>query len=171
MNQAYLSLGSNLGNRFEMISKAISLLNSLAGKVETVSSFFESAPWGNTDQPGFINTALLLNTKFSAEELMTIILSIEKGLGRERNKKWEPRTIDIDIIYFNHEIVTTENLTIPHPYMHQRKFVLMPMVEIAFDLIHPVFEKNSYELLNQCNDTLAVEKIPSDISSTPAKNY
>lgn len=162
MNTAYLLLGSNLGNRESFLAKAIELLSGYAGKVAETSSIYRTAPWpprGGSDKGDFLNQVICIETSDSAHVLLKKALSIEEDLGRKRIHKWESRTIDIDILFFNSDIVQTPELIIPHPFLHERKFTLMPLAEIAENLIHPVFNKSIKELLLNNSDTLRVEQV------------
>src|SRR5690349_6009474 len=122
MNTGYLLLGSNLGDRKNYLSKAAELLEIHVGKITSKSMLYNTAPWGVDNQDDFLNQAVRVETKLSAHQLLENILSIEEKLGRIRTKKWEARTIDIDILFFNADIIRTDNLTIPHPFLHQRRF-------------------------------------------------
>lgn len=159
MNKAYLLTGGNLGNRQALLKRAATLLNKYCGHVIRRSSLYETAAWGNTDQPAFLNQVLVLETKMDAATLMKKILSIEMQMGRSRKNKWEPRIIDIDILFFNKDIINSELVTIPHPHIPNRKFVLAPMNELSPAFIHPVSGKNMHQLLLQCKDKLNVEKM------------
>src|SRR5438270_16252 len=141
MNHAVLSLGSNIGERKENLKQAREYLVKAGCLIKKESSVYETEPWGKKDQPFFFNEVIEIETTLNAFELMFLILQIEKQMGRERKEKWEPRIIDIDILFFNDEIIQAEHLTIPHPYLHVRDFVLMPLKEILPDFIHPVFKK------------------------------
>ena len=143
---AYLSIGSNLGDRAAHLREAIHRLEPL-GRVQSVSSFYETEPVEFTDQPWFLNCAVALETSFSPELLMQQLLEIEKQMGRNRLQKKGPRVIDIDILLFADAVVNTPDLTIPHPAMHQRRFVLEPLAEIAAEALHPGLRKRVRELL------------------------
>jgi 2-amino-4-hydroxy-6-hydroxymethyldihydropteridine diphosphokinase len=146
-----LSLGSNTGDSTENLKLAIANVNALdMTEVIAVSSVHKTAPWGKTDQPDFLNQSVLVATDLNVAELMENILQIEKDMGRVREEKWGPRLIDIDIILFGEETISTPELTIPHPHMHERRFVLEPSVEIAGHMIHPVIKKSVSELLLMC---------------------
>ncbi|WP_028400946.1 2-amino-4-hydroxy-6-hydroxymethyldihydropteridine diphosphokinase [Ectobacillus panaciterrae] len=130
-NIAYLGLGSNMGDRSAYLHQAVSLLNEqTAIKVEKVSSIYETDPVGYTDQDRFLNIAVKISTNLQPEELLQIMQSIEYELGRKREVRWGPRTIDLDILLYNHENIVTESLIIPHPRMYERAFVLAPLSEI-----------------------------------------
>jgi 2-amino-4-hydroxy-6-hydroxymethyldihydropteridine diphosphokinase len=156
----YLSLGSNLGNRQNQLHSAIAHLNR-AGRVTSVSSFYETEPVEITDQPWFLNCVLALETNESPEQLLGTILKIECEMGRERTRNKGPRTIDIDILLFGDRIIDLPTLTIPHPAMHQRRFVLDPLAEIAPQAWHPLLKKSVRELLAGLPGSQIVRKIPS----------
>jgi 2-amino-4-hydroxy-6-hydroxymethyldihydropteridine diphosphokinase len=144
---AYLSLGSNVGDREAQLREARRQLGAI-GRVVSVSSYYETEPVGFTDQPWFLNCALALETGQTPQQLMASILGIEQEMGRERRQKNGPRTIDIDILLFDDSIVNSVEVTIPHPAMHARRFVLEPLAEIAPDLRHPSLKKTIRELLD-----------------------
>ena len=153
MARVFLSLGSNVGDRLANIQQAVSLL-SMTEKVKIVksSSFYETEPWGNKNQNWFVNAAIAIDTDLTPMELLNLCQSVEKQLGRVRieNKKWSERVIDIDILMYNNEIISIEDkLIIPHAYMHKRAFVLVPMLEVKSDLIHPVLNKTISELYDE----------------------
>ena len=159
-NKVYLLLGSNMGARLQLLETAIKNINQRIGEVVEKSSIYETAAWGKTDQPGFLNIAIAVNTLLSPLEVLTRALDIESQLGRIREEKWGARLIDIDIIFYGNVIVNIpDQLQIPHPEMHKRKFVLEPLVEIAPDLQHPILNKSLSELLLELSDDLEVTKI------------
>ncbi len=158
MNTAYLLTGGNLGNREENLTIARELITQHCGTIVHASSLYETAAWGKTDQPSFLNQALELQTAFNARQLIRKVLKIEKTMGRTREEKYGPRIIDIDILLFNEEIHDYRLLKLPHPEMQNRKFALMPLAEIAPDVFHPVFRKTIKELLSECKDELPVKK-------------
>lgn len=158
MNKVYLLIGGNMGDRMANLDNALSLIALKLGTLVKLSARYETAAWGFTNQPDFINQALLLETPFDAHHLMLEILNLELAMGRERTVPLGPRTIDIDIIYFNNEIIHSDNLIVPHPKMSERRFVLLPLTEIAPDFIHPVLNKRNAHLLKECGDSLAVYK-------------
>ena len=159
MNKAYLLTGGNLGDRTINLHNAKEFIQQQCGKVTQTSSLYETAAWGNTDQPAFLNQALELETDINAKQLIRRILKIEKLMGRIRKEKNGTRIIDIDILLFNHEIYDYPFLKVPHPELQNRRFALMPLAEIAADYIHPVFKKPISQLLIECKDVLGVEKI------------
>jgi len=165
MNKVYLLLGSNIGKREIYLSEAIKIISEKIGKVVAQSSVYTTEPWGNVDQNDFLNEAICIKTKLAAKELLDKILGIEKQLGRSRIhnsesgiNRWKPRKIDIDILFFNDEIIDDENLIVPHPHLHKRRFALVPLNEIAKEFIHPVFKKTISELISTCFDILDVKK-------------
>lgn len=165
MHQVYLSIGGNLGNRKKNMNDAIELINEKIGKVEKCSSWYISEPWGFEHAKYFINAVLLVHTKLNPNSILDKCLNIEKTLLRHRRisnsdkNNYEGRTMDIDILFFNDEIINNDKLVIPHPLISQRKFVLLPLVEIAPELLHPILQKNASQLLYECSDNSKVRKI------------
>lgn len=151
---AYLSLGSNLGDRSSYIESALRLLGNRVGNLIAVSHFYETAAWGNTDMPAFLNIAASVATTLSPLELLNHCQAIEKELGRERHEKWGARTIDIDILLYDGEIIDIPGLTIPHKYMLQRNFVMQPLAAIAPDILHPVARMSISALAGSTKDDL-----------------
>lgn len=160
-NEVYILLGSNLGNRQEYLFLARQALSHLVGEIVHTSAMFETAPWGSSaDEQLYLNQAVMLSSSFSPATLIRQTLKIERTLGRNRsNLRYAARTIDIDIIFFNHIILDTLSLTLPHPRMQLRRFVLEPLNEIASGFIHPVFNLTIYSLLQKCEDVLMVKKM------------
>ena len=142
----YLSLGSNIGNRAANLRQAMERLRDL-GTIVAASSLYETDPVEVQQQPMFLNCALAMKTEFTPRQFLSQILALEQSMGRRRTQLKGPRTIDIDVVFFGDAVVDTPELTIPHPAMHQRRFVLEPLVEIAPDAIHPVFKRSIRELL------------------------
>jgi 2-amino-4-hydroxy-6-hydroxymethyldihydropteridine diphosphokinase len=159
MNRAVLSLGSNLGNRLQNLQQAKQVLEKNRCTILQQSSIYETEAWGNKRQDLFYNEVMEVETPLSAEQLMNTILRIENLMGRVRKEKWEPRLIDIDILFFNDEIIDKNHLTIPHPHLDQRKFVLVPLNEILPEHFHPILKKTVSQLLQQVDDLLEVKKI------------
>jgi 2-amino-4-hydroxy-6-hydroxymethyldihydropteridine diphosphokinase len=158
MNRAYLLTGSNLGDREQNLSTARTLINETCGTIVITSSLYETAAWGKTDQPSFLNQALELDTTLQARQLIRRILKVEKIMGRVREEKYGPRLIDIDILLFNMERHNYQFLKLPHPELTNRRFALLPLSEIAPEIIHPVFHKTIAQLLEECPDQLDVKK-------------
>jgi len=163
MHTATLILGSNEGNRSEFLQQGRNLLASEAGNILRYSGIYETASWGREDLPPHLNQVLMLTTPFDPFSLLSIIQRIENRLGRSRQERWGLRTLDIDMLFFDEEIVQHDRLQIPHPRLQDRKFVLIPLAEIVPDLIHPEFQKTIAILLQECKDTLAVERIGEGI--------
>jgi 2-amino-4-hydroxy-6-hydroxymethyldihydropteridine diphosphokinase len=165
-NLAYLSLGSNVGDREQQLREAIARLET-EGRIVSVSSFYETEPVEFTDQGWFLNCAVALETAATPERLMTALLGIEQSMGRQRVQKKGPRTIDLDILLFGdavtgHTVVDSPELTIPHPAMQQRRFVLEPLAEIAPEVRHPVLAKTIRELLDKLPPGQLVRKLRKD---------
>ena len=158
MNKIYLRLGGNIGDTKTIINNSIELIELLCGKVLKRSSIYQSEAWGFKSENRFLNQVLLVETELRPEDLLQTILSIEQKLGRDRNliKGYSSRLIDIDILFYNNQIINQEKLIIPHPLLHKRKFTLIPLNEIAPDHIHPLLLKSINELLNECDDKLIV---------------
>lgn len=159
MNGIYLIIGGNMGEREKYLSKSAMAIENQIGKIINKSSVYETASWGNTTQNPFLNQVLYAETDLSARKVLEKCLAIEKEMGRVREAKWGSRTIDIDILFFNDDIIYEDNLKIPHPFLQDRKFVLVPLNEIASDFIHPVFKKTIHQLLIECKDMLEVKRI------------
>jgi 2-amino-4-hydroxy-6-hydroxymethyldihydropteridine diphosphokinase len=158
MNRAYLLIGGNVGDREKNFAMAKAYIDQHCGPVVQSSSLYETAAWGKTDQPSFLNQALEVKTRLDAEHLMKELLEIEKLMGRERKEKYGPRVIDIDILFFNQDRYDLPFLKIPHPELQNRRFALTPLAEIAADLRHPVLKKSIHQLLEECSDKLEVKK-------------
>ena len=158
MNEVYLLTGGNIGDRMGYLSKAKEAIKHSCGKILQESSVYETAAWGLENQEAFLNQVLKIETSLGAEQLLASILQIEENLGRKRELKYGPRTIDIDILFFNDEVIDRQGLKIPHPQMQNRRFVLVPLNEIASTKIHPLFHKTVSQLLTECPDPLTVNK-------------
>ncbi|MDQ0967052.1 2-amino-4-hydroxy-6-hydroxymethyldihydropteridine diphosphokinase [Flavobacterium sp. W4I14] len=159
-NTAYLLLGGNLGDREANLKKAIELLNDKIGSVIAISSLYETAAWGKTDQRAFLNQAVSFETRLTALEVLERALSIEQELGRVRKDKWGERLIDIDLILFGDEIINIpDKLQVPHPHMQERKFVMEPLAEIAPEVIHPLLGETMLDICRNITDPLEVKKL------------
>jgi 2-amino-4-hydroxy-6-hydroxymethyldihydropteridine diphosphokinase len=158
MNISYLLIGGNEGDRLTNLAAAKKNIASTAGTLLRASSIYETAPWGNPDQPDFLNQALELATALDAPSLMKVILAIEEKMGRQRLEKYGSRIIDIDILFFNDAIIQEPGLIIPHPQIPNRRFVLAPMEEMAPSYRHPVLGQTMTQLLAACKDPLEVKK-------------
>jgi len=157
-NRAYLSLGSNVGNREANLREASAALEKV-GRVVAVSSFYETEPVEFTAQEWFLNCVVLLETEKMPSQLLRALLSVEQTMGRQRLQRKGPRNIDIDILLFGDSVVNTKDLTIPHPAMHDRRFVLEPLAEIAPDARHPVLKETVRELLESLPPGQIVRKL------------
>ena len=156
MKAAYLLIGGNLGDRLGFMAAAREKMQQKGIEILRRSSVYETAAWGNTNQPSFLNQVLEITTSFSPEDLLTELLSIEQSLGRIRAEKNGARTIDIDILYFESEIISKPGISIPHDRISIRRFVLVPLTELIPDFIDPKTSKSIVEMLNNCQDTLEV---------------
>jgi 2-amino-4-hydroxy-6-hydroxymethyldihydropteridine diphosphokinase len=159
MNKAYLLIGGNQANRFSAMTFARKEIEQYCGVIMKQSSLYQTAPWGKTDQPDFLNQALIVETKLDAHSMMASLIGIELKAGRKRTEKYGPRTLDIDILLFNDEIWEEPNLKIPHPELARRRFALTPLNEIAPDLLHPALHQSIHQLYIDCPDHLDVKKI------------
>jgi len=157
MKGKYLILGSNVGDRETNIREAILKIESKVGKVIRTSSMYQTEPWGYGGQPHFYNQVIEIETSLDASHTLKEILMIEKSMGRVRNQKWRERIIDIDILYFEDLVVHDKDLTLPHPGIPDRKFVLEPLCELIPDEIHPLLRISNAELLKKTGDRLGVE--------------
>lgn len=152
----YLLTGGNLGDRLSNLQAAARLIAARIGTVVRTSGYYETEAWGNVEQPHYINQALEVRTNLEPLQVLEAILDIETAIGRTRRSKWEPRVIDVDILFFENRIVDTPVLKIPHPLLHRRNFVLIPMLEIAPEMRHPVLGKSIEELYLESDDDLEV---------------
>ncbi len=159
MNKTYLLLGSNIGNSRQQLLDAQKNIRAGIGDIIHQSGFYQTAAWGKKDQPDFINQVIIVETALTAAEIMKTILAIEETMGRIRTEKNAPRIIDIDILFFNKEIIKSNFLTIPHPFIQERRFTLIPLNELTPDFRHPLLNKTISQLLRECPDNLDVKKI------------
>ena len=158
MNTAYLLIGGNVGDRAANLQTALKRISETCGTITSTSSLYETAAWGNTNQPSFYNQAVVVTTPLSPVALMDQLLEIELEMGRIRTQKYGPRTIDLDILMIDELVISSEKLTIPHPQMQNRRFALLPLVEVAPTLTHPLLDQSIEDLLQNCPDTLDVQK-------------
>lgn len=151
-----LILGGNLGDRKELINQAVKSISE-KNRLIAFSAIYETQAWGNVAHGNFLNQVIQIESSLSPEKLLHQIQQIEKKLGRKRTETWGDRTMDIDILYFGDEVIKTPNLTIPHRYIQDRRFVLIPLAEILPDMIHPVLGKSNQTLLEECQDPCEVK--------------
>jgi 2-amino-4-hydroxy-6-hydroxymethyldihydropteridine diphosphokinase len=162
LNNTYILLGGNSGDRELLLEEAIRLIAGEAGRIIRQSSIYETEPWGFHSDSLFLNQVILLHTPFSPNALLSKLISIEKKLGRKRcNNGYAPRTIDLDILLYNHEIINNRKLQVPHPRMQLRRFAMVPLDEIAGEYIHPVLLTTIHQLVLECPDSLNVRLFKS----------
>lgn len=149
-------MGSNLGDRTLYLQQARESINRQVGTLTRSSKVYETAAWGKTDQPNFLNQVLEVQTALTPEEVLQRINAIEQELGRVRHEHWGARFIDIDILFYDDLVLQTQRLTIPHPQLHLRRFTLLPLAELAPELKHQVLGKSINQLLQECPDKLEV---------------
>ncbi len=149
-------MGSNMGDRKLHLSQAREKIESHFSADLQASSIFESEAWGKTDQPSFLNQVIALDSTEAPAVILQVILAIEKEMGRKRHVKWGERLIDIDVLFYGREVISEPNLIIPHPAIPERRFTLVPLAELAAELIHPVLKKSVSQLLEECADPLWV---------------
>jgi len=149
-------MGGNMGDRVAFIDSAQNQIIKQIGIVLSESKIYESEAWGLEDQQNFLNKVIIVESGLFALDILNKCLEIEKSLGRERLEKWAERKIDIDILYFNSETISESHLTVPHPEIQNRRFVLVPLCEVSTDYIHPTLQKTNIELLEKCTDSLKV---------------
>jgi 2-amino-4-hydroxy-6-hydroxymethyldihydropteridine diphosphokinase len=170
-NQAYISLGSNKGDAFKNLQLAIDAVHRKIGYVKSISRVYKTKAWG-FEADDFNNACILVETHLGAKKLLKSLLEIERNMGRQRNNTegYESRIIDLDILFFNDDVIALPNVTIPHPKLHQRRFVLVPLIDLSSQIYHPVLEKNIAALIDDCEDKLEVEPINIWLKN-PSKQY
>lgn len=160
MAKIYLLLGGNMGDRIGYLNKAGKMITERIGKIQTASSLYETEPWGFENENAFLNQIVVAHTLLEPEQVLNPILQIENELGRTRtNEQYSSRTIDIDILFYDDIVISSKDLTIPHPRLHERRFTLEPLAEIDPGMTHPVFGKTISELLEECDDKMEVRKL------------
>lgn len=155
----FLLTGSNQGNRAGRLAEAAKKIEETAGKILAASAVYRTEAWGLQHQPDFYNQVLRIETSHRPQMLLNQLLAIEKSMGRVRVKKWGPRIIDIDLLFYDQEMLDIPGLQLPHPGIPQRKFTLLPLFELAPDFIHPVSGKSIRTLLEECTDPLVAERV------------
>ena len=158
MKEVYLLIGGNIGDRFYFLGEASRLISQQCGPIARSSAIYETAAWGKEDQPAFLNQVLIIHTAMGPVTLMAAILEIEQQMGRSRRERNGERNIDIDILYYENDVVEQPDLTIPHPRIYMRKFALIPLAELSPAKIDPMHNKSIQELLQTCPDSLEVRQ-------------
>ncbi len=162
METCYVLFGSNMGDKEKIFAEACLYINNRCGAITAVSSSYESEPWGFEADEWFLNRLIVVDTELEPEALLRELLAIEAELGRVRHPEaggYTSRTVDLDILYYGSRIVLTDNLTIPHPRLHRRRFALLPLCELAPQWVHPAFNLTQAELLRRCPDMSEVRKM------------
>ena len=162
MEKCYVLFGSNMGEKNAVFAQACLLINNRCGRVVRISAAYESEPWGFEADEWFLNRVIVLETELEPEELLRRLLDIEAELGRVRHPEiqgYTSRTADLDILYYGNQVIQTERLTVPHPRLHQRRFALLPMCEVAPEWVHPVLQMTQTELLQCCPDASIVREL------------
>ena len=159
MIDVYLLLGGNLGDRQKYLRQAIDLIEKEIAHIRAKSSIYETAAWGKTDEPDYLNQVILLKTDLPALVLLEKILRIERTMGRKREEKWGSRIIDIDILFYGDAIINEANLMVPHPQLHNRMFTLAPLAELAPNPVHPLLNRHISDLKSELKSNLHVKKL------------
>ncbi|AZQ62077.1 2-amino-4-hydroxy-6-hydroxymethyldihydropteridine diphosphokinase [Flammeovirga pectinis] len=163
-NQIVLLLGANLGDKLATLNNAVREIHDSVGEIVKSSKIYETAAWGKEDQPSYYNQVVVCKSNLSSKDLILLTQEIENKLGRVRKEKWGARIIDIDILFYSNEIISTDNLNVPHPWLHKRRFTLEPLTEILPNFIHPILNQSCSDLLLQCDDPLPVKKLMVEAS-------
>lgn len=161
-DSVYILLGSNLGNRQGLVNQACRMIGERCGKVAAKSCLYESEPWGFKSEHWFLNMVLEINTPLPPDELMKTLLTIEKELGRDRvtpHEGYVSRPMDLDILYYGNKVIDTQMVVVPHPRLHQRRFTLLPLCDVAPGFVHPTMNLTNRQLLEMCDDTCKVNII------------
>jgi 2-amino-4-hydroxy-6-hydroxymethyldihydropteridine diphosphokinase len=158
-NSVVLSLGGNIGDVKDVFEVAISHLKKRVGELVSSSSLYSTKAWGIENQPDFLNQVIVIDSELSPTKVLECCLTIELELGRVRKEKWHKRVIDIDVLFYNNELIKSKDLIVPHPYIQDRNFILAPLAELIPQFVHPLLQKTMQELKNSCIDNLAVVKI------------
>lgn len=159
MIDVFLLLGSNLGDREMFLRQAVDKISQALGPIAKASGLYETQSWGKTDLPDYINQVIVVQTDLPAQNVLETVLAIETEIGRVRHEKWGSRIIDIDILFYGDEVIEEPGLTVPHPQLHNRRFTLEPLGEIAPKLFHPVIRKNVETIKKELTDSLVVKKL------------
>lgn len=163
MHKVFLGIGGNVGNKQKNFYEVLVLIEKHLGGALKISSIYETPPWGFKASENFWNQVILIRTALSAQILISEIHKIEQHFGRQRKTGcYSSREMDIDILYFDEELIQNESLTVPHPRIAQRKFVLVPLVEIAPDFVHPLFQQSNFQLLESCNDESMIKRLEQE---------
>lgn len=161
MHKVFLGIGGNVGNKQKNFNEALILIEKHLGKVLKISSIYETPPWGFKAEENFWNEVIMIETDRSAHNLISEIHIVEQHFGRQReaDSRYSSREMDIDILYFDEEHIENAQLTVPHPRIAQRKFVLVPLVEIAPDFVHPLLHQSNFQLLEHCKDESMIKRV------------
>lgn len=157
MHELFIQLGSNMGNRSDVLQKAQQAMQQIFGEPAKVSGIYESQAWGKTDQQHFLNQIVSFKTTWSPEKILQQLKEIEREIGRTKTEKWGPRVIDLDILFYGNLVFNSSSLQIPHPHIQTRAFVLIPLIEIAPSIFHPLIKQTILQIHAACKDPLWVK--------------